>query len=75
MTVNQDAQGDADGPWTGLIKLDPWLEPFKNTLKRRYIRAKDWIETIDKHEGGLEKFSRVRKTSSMPWINADVAAD
>lgn len=63
MTVNQELQGDADGPWTGLIKMDPWLEPFKDTLKHRYVRAKDWVHTIDKHEGGLEKFSKVSQGS------------
>jgi 1,4-alpha-glucan branching enzyme len=43
---------------TGVIKLDPWLEPFRESLKARYSRAQQWIKTIDETEGGLEKFSR-----------------
>ncbi len=43
----------------GVIKLDPWLEPFKEELKKRYSTAQDWIKKIDETEGGLEKFSRV----------------
>ena len=44
----------------GVIKLDPWLEPFQDALKRRYSKAQAWIKKIDDVEGGLEKFSRVR---------------
>lgn len=43
----------------GVIKLDPWLSPFKESLKKRYSNAQDWIKKIDETEGGLEKFSRV----------------
>ncbi|RYP81676.1 hypothetical protein DL769_001908 [Monosporascus sp. CRB-8-3] len=46
----------ADG--TGVIELDPWLEPFRDPLKRRFARAQDWIKKINAAEGGLEKFSR-----------------
>lgn len=45
---------------TGVVKLDPWLEPFQDSLKRRYAKAQDWIKKIDETEGGLEKFSKVR---------------
>ena len=44
----------------GVTKLDPWLAPFQDALKRRYAKAQDWIKKIDDVEGGLEKFSRVR---------------
>ena len=44
----------------GVVQLDPWLGPFKESLKQRYAKAQDWIKTIDETEGGLEKFSRVR---------------
>lgn len=47
---------------TGVLQLDPWLEPFTDTLKRRYSKAQQWIATLDAHEGGLETFSRVRLT-------------
>jgi hypothetical protein len=43
----------------GVIQLDPWLEPFKDSLKQRYAKAQNWIKTINETEGGLEKFSRV----------------
>jgi 1,4-alpha-glucan branching enzyme len=39
--------------------MDPWLGPFKDTLKRRYATAQKWIQTLNETEGGLEKFSRV----------------
>lgn len=44
---------------TGVIKLDPWLDPFKETIKYRFNEAQKWIKKIDDTEGGLEKFSRV----------------
>lgn len=43
---------------TGVVKLDPWLAPFKESLKARYSNAQKWIKKIDETEGGLEKFSR-----------------
>lgn len=44
----------------GVVELDPWLSPFKDSLKRRFTKAQDWIKTIDETGGGIEKFSRVR---------------
>lgn len=44
---------------TGVLKLDPWLSPFQDSLKRRYAKAQEWIKLINDTEGGLEKFSRV----------------
>jgi hypothetical protein len=43
----------------GVVALDPWLAPFKESLKARYNKAQEWIKTINETEGGLEKFSRV----------------
>ncbi|KAL1978884.1 hypothetical protein VTN31DRAFT_1743 [Thermomyces dupontii] len=43
---------------TGVLQLDPWLEPHKEALKARYNYAQSWIERINETEGGLEKFSR-----------------
>lgn len=43
----------------GVLQMDPWLEPYKDVLKKRFSKAKDWIAKIEKDEGGLEKFSRV----------------
>lgn len=41
------------------MKLDPWLEPFQDALKRRYAKAHEWINKLDETEGGLDKFSKV----------------
>jgi hypothetical protein len=49
--------------YIGVVRLDPWLSPFKESLKHRFNKAQDWIETINKTEGGLEQFSRVRYAS------------
>ncbi|KAK0251346.1 1,4-alpha-glucan-branching enzyme [Friedmanniomyces endolithicus] len=46
----------ADG--TGIVSLDPYLEPYKPALQSRFSRAQKWIKTIDETEGGLEKFTR-----------------
>lgn len=43
----------------GVLKLDPWLEPFKDALRRRFSFVESWVKTINESEGGLEKFSRV----------------
>ncbi|KAL4966872.1 1,4-alpha-glucan branching enzyme GLC3 [Aspergillus stella-maris] len=43
---------------TGIIDLDPWLEPFRDAIKRRYNYVESWVKTVDEAEGGLEQFSR-----------------
>lgn len=45
--------------FTGIVQLDPWLEPFKPSLQSRYAKAQQWLKTINDTEGGLEKFTRV----------------
>jgi hypothetical protein len=50
----------------GVVQLDPWLSPFKDALKHRFSKAQQWIKTIDETEGGLEKFSRVGTTQTIP---------
>ncbi|KAH7311751.1 glycoside hydrolase superfamily [Stachybotrys elegans] len=52
------AAGDIPNDGTGVVKLDPWLEPFSDALRRRYARTQSWIKTIDETEGGIEKFSQ-----------------
>ncbi|KAK6373256.1 alpha-1,4-glucan branching enzyme [Exophiala oligosperma] len=52
------AAGGAAPDGTGVIQLDPWLEPFRDALKHRFAKAQKWIKSIDETEGGLEKFSR-----------------
>ena len=57
--------------FTGATKLDPWLDPFKGVIHRRYKKAQEWLEIIGKTEGGIEKFSRVSAPGSQapppPW--------
>lgn len=61
----------ADG--TGVIKLDPWLEPFRDALRSRYSYAQKWIRTIDETEGGLDKFSKgTEKYGFIVHDNGDV---
>jgi len=43
---------------TGVIQLDPWLEPYSTSLRSRFAKAQNWIKAINKNEGGLERFSR-----------------
>jgi len=45
--------------YIGVVKLDPYLEPFSDALRRRYAKAQSWIKSINETEGGVEKFSRV----------------
>ncbi|KAF9373256.1 alpha-1,4-glucan branching enzyme, partial [Podila verticillata] len=53
--ANKAATKAPDG--TGVIELDPWLEPYRGALKHRYAAYQTWKNTIAK-EGGYEKFSR-----------------
>ncbi|TKX27526.1 1,4-alpha-glucan-branching enzyme [Elsinoe australis] len=57
-SVMQPAAGSIPNDGTGVIQLDPYLEPFKGALQARYSKAQEWIKQIDATEGGLEKFSR-----------------
>ncbi|KGO78212.1 Alpha-amylase, C-terminal all beta [Penicillium italicum] len=47
---------------TGVIQLDPWLEPHRDVLKHRYQVVEDWTKTINETEGGLDKFSKGYET-------------
>ena len=49
-----------------MLKLDPYLSPFQDSLKRRYAKAQDWIKRIDETEGGLDKFSKVLCAFDLP---------
>lgn len=62
-TVKQPAKQPApqiptDG--TGVLSLDPWLEPFQDYLRERFSKAQNWIKKLEETEGGLDKFSKVR---------------
>ncbi|CAN6604403.1 hypothetical protein TRVA0_002S04104 [Trichomonascus vanleenenianus] len=41
-----------------ILKIDPWLEPFKGDIARRHAVAEEWLARFDKNEGGLEKFAK-----------------
>ena len=56
----------------GVVRLDPWLSPFTDSLKRRYAKAHDWIDKIQKTEGGLQQFSRVSTRHTVTCIGATV---
>lgn len=43
----------------GIVQTDPYLEPFKDSLRSRYAVAQKWLHAINETEGGLEKFSKV----------------
>jgi hypothetical protein len=46
----------------GITAIDPWLSPFKDSLKRRFAKSQEWIEKIEATEGGLDKFSKVSRS-------------
>ena len=43
---------------TGVVKIDPWLEPWSEELRHRYAAFTAWVDTINKSEGGLANFAR-----------------
>ncbi|KAL3254935.1 hypothetical protein ABHI18_008634, partial [Aspergillus niger] len=57
-TETQTALQSAPPDGTGVIQLDPWLEPFRDALKQRFQFVESWVKTINETEGGLDKFSR-----------------
>ncbi|CAO3630115.1 unnamed protein product [Cunninghamella blakesleeana] len=46
----------ADG--TGLTVIDPWLEPFKEELKKRYAYFEKYKKMIGDSPGGIDKFTK-----------------
>lgn len=52
---------------SGVVTLDPWLSPFKDSLRKRFSLAQEWIKKINDTEGGLEKFSRVNDAQLMSY--------
>ncbi|KAI7545104.1 hypothetical protein KC331_g6415, partial [Hortaea werneckii] len=57
-SLKADAPGQVPNDGTGVLALDPYLDPFKAALQSRFSKAQQWINDINTHEGGLEKFSR-----------------
>ncbi|KAB8235785.1 alpha-1,4-glucan branching enzyme [Aspergillus alliaceus] len=56
--ASSQAAGSSPPDGTGVIQLDPWLEPFREVLKQRFNFIEGWVKTINEAEGGLEKFSK-----------------
>ncbi|KAF9348806.1 alpha-1,4-glucan branching enzyme [Mortierella sp. NVP85] len=54
-TSGQTSPKEQDG--TGVLELDPWLEPYSEGLKKRYAAYKVWKNKIDQ-AGGYDKFSK-----------------
>ncbi|PHH74381.1 hypothetical protein CDD83_4577 [Cordyceps sp. RAO-2017] len=51
------ATGDMPTDGTGVVRLDPWLSPFSDVLKRRHKKAQEWIQVFEDYEGGLDEFA------------------
>ncbi|KAL0253960.1 1,4-alpha-glucan-branching enzyme [Cryptococcus tetragattii IND107] len=47
---------------TGVLKIDPWLEPFSGALRERYAAYQKQRAIIEEHEGGLAEFSKGYKS-------------
>ncbi|KAL1411404.1 alpha-1,4-glucan branching enzyme [Vanrija albida] len=47
---------------TGVLQVDPWLEPYSDGLRKRYSEYQKALNFINTHEGGLDKFSQSYKT-------------
>ncbi|EGC31539.1 1,4-alpha-glucan branching enzyme [Dictyostelium purpureum] len=56
MTTKIDYSKATDG--TKVISDDPWLEPYADTLKRRFSHVQNTIKRFDENEGGLLNFSK-----------------
>lgn len=41
-----------------MIKDDPYLEPFEESIVKRYQQAQTWIKNIEEAEGSLDAFSK-----------------
>ncbi|TPX61466.1 1,4-alpha-glucan branching enzyme [Powellomyces hirtus] len=41
-----------------LLQDDPYLGPYVGAIEYRYNEYSKWIDTIEKHEGGIDKFTR-----------------
>ncbi|KAI8818797.1 1,4-alpha-glucan branching enzyme [Fimicolochytrium jonesii] len=41
-----------------LIQDDPYLKPYTGVIEHRYAQFSRWMDTINKDEGGIDKFTR-----------------
>jgi 1,4-alpha-glucan branching enzyme len=57
-SITHNPAGNVANDGTGMVQLDPYLEPYKGALRSRYLKAQQWMKTIEETEGGMEKFTR-----------------
>jgi 1,4-alpha-glucan branching enzyme len=43
---------------TGVVQVDPWLEPYAEALRHRYKGFLQWMDIFNQYEGGLAKFAQ-----------------
>lgn len=41
-----------------MVKSDPYLEPFQDSIQSRYDMTQKWIRNIEQNEGSLDNFSK-----------------
>ncbi|GAA5943793.1 hypothetical protein JCM1841_001772 [Sporobolomyces salmonicolor] len=41
-----------------VIREDPYLEPFEGAIQSRTNKFQQWVDTINRHEGGFDRFSK-----------------
>ncbi|KAL7421585.1 alpha-1,4-glucan branching enzyme [Cryptotrichosporon argae] len=56
------AQTEMPTDGTGVLIVDPWLEPYSDGLRNRYSAYAKTLKVIDDHEGGLAHFAEGYKT-------------
>jgi 1,4-alpha-glucan branching enzyme len=52
------SETESQTPVDPLIKLDPWLSPFKHSLLTRYNLFSKWINDFKNNENGIENFAK-----------------
>jgi 1,4-alpha-glucan branching enzyme len=57
MSAEQEPKQAMRADGTGLIEIDPWLQPYADRLRHRFQRCRDTLGRIVAAEGSLEKFS------------------
>lgn len=66
-----------------LLERDPYLKPHEREIKRRYGNFEDFLERLEKVEGGLENFSlgykqfgpQVKEDGTIEWLEWAPAAN
>ncbi|KAI0237007.1 alpha-1,4-glucan branching enzyme [Massospora cicadina] len=56
--VSQKSTYDPDSEVVGLVKCDPWLEPYSHVIRSRTNKVKEWIDRFSKEEGGFDQVTK-----------------